>query len=132
MTTTYFLNCVMGNVFGSAKDPALPETYYIGLSSTEPAIDGSGVTEPSGGAYSRVAVSSFSVPVDGAIENTSDVEFPESTEDWGTMTHYVIYDAVSGGNLLMYNALEKNRVVQSENQVRFKPSALAFTLDSTT
>lgn len=130
MTTTYFLNCVMGNVFGTQTEPPLPSAYYIGLSSTEPAADGTGVTEPTGGGYARVQLTSLSVPDAGAIENTASVEFEESTDDWGTMTHYVVYDAPEGGNLLLYNALEKNRVVQSENQVRFKTSALAFTLES--
>lgn len=130
MITTYFLNCVMGNVFGTQSEPSLPTAYYIGLSSTEPTADGAGVTEPSGGGYMRVQLNSLSVPDAGVIENTADVEFAESTEDWGTMTHYVVYDAPEGGNLLLFNALEKNRIIQSENQVRFKTSALVFTLES--
>ena len=36
MNTTYFLNLVSGNVFGSKKSPAIPEKYYLGLSSTAP------------------------------------------------------------------------------------------------
>lgn len=50
MNTTYFLNLVSGNVFGSKKTPALPEKYYLGLSSAAPALDGSGVVEPGEGA----------------------------------------------------------------------------------
>ena len=46
MNTTYFLNCVAGNVFGSKADPAIPQHYYVGLSTTEPSIDGSNVSEP--------------------------------------------------------------------------------------
>lgn len=49
MNTTYFLNLVSGNVFGSKKTPALPEKYYLGLSSAAPALDGSGVVEPGEG-----------------------------------------------------------------------------------
>lgn len=129
MITTYFLNCVMGNVFGTKEEPGLPDTYYVGLSSSEPSVDGSGVTEPAGGGYARVELSSLSVPDAGTITNTASVEFEESTQDWGTMTHYVVYDAPEGGNLLLYNALEKVRLVQSENQVRFKTSALTFSLE---
>ena len=40
MNTTYFLNLVSGNVFGSKKTPALPEKYYLGLSSAAPALTG--------------------------------------------------------------------------------------------
>lgn len=41
MNTTYFLNQVMGNLFKTKETPALPEEYYIGLSSTAPAPKGS-------------------------------------------------------------------------------------------
>lgn len=60
MNTTYFLNLVSGNVFGSKKTPALPEKYYLGLSSAVPALDGSGVVEPGEGAgYARVELTSW-------------------------------------------------------------------------
>ena len=38
MNTTYFLNLVSGNVFGSKKTPAVPEKYYLGLSSAAVAL----------------------------------------------------------------------------------------------
>lgn len=56
MTTTYFLNLTAGNLFKTKTDPAIPASYYIGLSSTEPNISGGNVTEPStsGTGYARV------------------------------------------------------------------------------
>lgn len=42
MNTTYFLNCAAGNIFNTKTSPALPKTYYIGLSTSAPAINGSG------------------------------------------------------------------------------------------
>lgn len=60
MNTNYFLNCVAGNVFGTKTDPAIPTTYYIGLSTTTPNTNGSGVDEPSTVAgYARVQLSDF-------------------------------------------------------------------------
>lgn len=56
-----FSELVSGNVFGSKKTPALPEKYYLGLSSAAPALDGSGVVEPGEGAgYARVELTSLS------------------------------------------------------------------------
>lgn len=130
MVTTYFLNCIMGNVFGSKTDPNLPQTYYIGLSSTEPSKDGTGVTEPTGGNYARVAIASLSVPYSGSITNSAELAFADSTSDWGTMTHYVVYDAATDGNLLIYNSLDKPRIVQAESKVRFNTGAITFTLES--
>ena len=75
MNTTYFLNLVSGNVFGSKKTPALPEKYYLGLSSAAPALDGSGVVEPGGGAgYARVELTSLSAPVNGVVSASRRVE----------------------------------------------------------
>lgn len=129
MTTTYFLNLIMGNVFLSQVDPKIPENYYIGLSTTAPDISGSNVTEPTGGNYSRVLITSaLSAPENGQIKNSSDIDFPESTEDWGTVTHYVLYDSQDGGNLLMYEAFESGKLIQSESQARFKANSLTFTL----
>ena len=34
MNTTYFLNCAAGNIFNTKTSPALPKTYYIGLSTS--------------------------------------------------------------------------------------------------
>lgn len=128
MVTTYFLNCIMGNVFQTETSPALPTSFYMGLSTTTPAVGGTGVTEPSGKGYARVKVSSLTAPTNGVITNTADVEFNESTGDWGTITHFVIYDAATGGNLLLYEALKTSRVVQSETQARFKANTLSITL----
>lgn len=130
MTTTYFLNAIMGNVFHSKSDPAIPAAYYIGLSSTTPSMDGSNVTEPSGNGYQRVQVTNLSEPTSGEIYNTTDIEFPESTGDWGTMRSYVLYDSPTGGNLLMYEDFPNSKVIQAETQARFKAGSLRFTLSN--
>lgn len=55
MNTNYFLNCVADNVFRSDAELAIPSAYYIGLSTTEPNIEGANATEPSPDAgYARV------------------------------------------------------------------------------
>lgn len=128
MTTTYFLNCIMGNVFGTDTSPSIPTQYYIGLSTTVPTVSGGNVTEPTDSAYQRVLLNSLSEPESGVITNTTAVEMPESVNDWGTCTHFVIYDAQTNGNLLMYNALDKPRVVQSGTQVNFRSGGIVLSL----
>lgn len=125
MNTTYFLNLVSGNVFGSKKSPAIPEKYYLGLSSTAPSLDGSGVTEPdSGTGYARVELTSLSAPINGGVTNGGAIDFAESTAEWGTMTHYVIYDALSEGNLLMYGELSASRKVEADTIMTIKLGSL--------
>ena len=128
MTTTYFANCVMGNLFKTKTSPGLPSAFYVGLSKTAPTVSGGNVTEPSDKAYARVKLSSLSAPANGMINNTSPIAFSDSTTDWGTITHFVIYDAPTGGNLLIYNTLDKSRTIQADSQVAFKASGLRLTL----
>jgi len=129
MNTTYFLNQVMGNVFGTKKTPALPAKFYLGLSSTTPAIDGTGVTEPlSSSGYARVELSTLGEPTNGVISNTADISFDESTANWGTMTHFVIYDSQEGGNLLVFDALSTPRSVETATIVTIKQGSMTLSL----
>lgn len=125
MNTTYFLNLVAGNVMNTQTSPSIPSKYYLGLSSTAPSLDGTGVTEPATSAgYSRVALENLSTPTSGVITNTDTIDFTESTADWGVMTHFVIYDAETGGNLLMYGTLSTSRTVESGSIMTIKAGSL--------
>ena len=128
MTTTYFLNVIAGNVFQTKTSPALPTEYYIGVSTTAPNMDGTGVTEPKDSAYARVKVASLTAPENGVVKNAADIPFADATQDWGTCTHFVMYDAKTGGNLLMAGKLDRNRIVQADSQLRFLANGLTLTL----
>lgn len=112
MTTTYFLNVVAGNVYGSGITTPLPAKYYIGLSTTAPNINGTNVTEPAGSGYARMELNNLSTPSGGVVTNTVSIDFPESTASWGTATHFVIYDALVNGNLLQYGPLSTPRSIE--------------------
>ena len=129
MTSTYFLNCIMGNVFQTKLSPGLPSKVYLGLSSSAPDVDGSGATEPLASAgYSRVELNSLDVPTNGVITNMSEISFPESSASWGTVTHFVLYDAPVNGNLLMFNVLSQARSVEQATIVMVKAGSLKLTL----
>lgn len=116
MNTNYYLNCVAGNVFQTKITPALPEKYYLGLSTVEPTASGSNVSEPSAGAgYSRVELTTLSAPTNGVVTNESAITFPKSTASWGTIPYFVIYDTATlgQGNLLMYGSLSTARSVEA-------------------
>ena len=131
MNTTYFLNQVMGNLFKTKETPALPSEYYIGLSSTAPNISGGNVTEPlSNSGYKRVKLENLSEPADGVITNEQAISFDESTATWGTMSHFVIYDALEAGNLLMYDTLSTPRNVEAATIVTIKANSLTLTLSN--
>ncbi len=130
MNTTYFLDQVMGNVFHTKPNPALPAAYYIGLSSTEPA-NGVCTGEPSrsGTGYTRVQLTSLSTPTKGVIKNTQVITFAESLKSWGDMKYYVVYDAAENGNLLFYGALTQSRNVEPNTVISIRVGELKIMLE---
>ena len=132
MNTTYFLNQVMGNVFHTKTSPALPTKYYIGLSSTQPTVDGECTGEPttSGTGYSRVLLDSLTAPSAGVVSNSAAISFNESISNWGTMLYYVVYDAATGGNLLFFGSLSVGRSVEPNTIITIKAGELKITLSN--
>lgn len=128
-------NNIMNLLFGKTEY-TVPDTLYIGLSTTAINEDGTGATEPEGNGYARVAVpnnkDSFSDATAGVITNDIQIVFNESTGDWGTITHVFVADAETEGNILYFDALAKERVVQEAASLTFPVAAVTFTLKNTT
>jgi hypothetical protein len=122
-------NAVLNKCFGNTT-LTQPSTYYVGLSTTPPNIDGTtGYTEPSGGSYARVAVTNsdktnWAVATSGALTNATAVTFPESSGAWGTITHVFLADASTAGNVWWWDALSPSRVVATATTVQFAIGAI--------
>lgn len=128
MNTSYFLNNVMENVFkAKGQWGPLPNTYYIALLNGDPTSSG---VEPSGKGYGRVALSNLAVSGVGTVTNLDAIALPESTGTWGTMTHYAVYDARVGGNLLFYGPLTVSRNVESATIVIISAGELSIKLSN--
>ena len=133
MTSTYFLNCIMGNVFMTKLSPTLPKKVYLGLSSTAPQVDGTGVSEPLASAgYQRVELTNLGEPVNGVVSNDGEIQFDESSASWGIITHFVLFDSPTDGNLLMFNQLSQSRSVETATIVMVKTGSLKLTLANPT
>lgn len=129
MVSTHFLNCIMGNVFKTKTSPALPSKVFLGLSKTTPTVSGTGITEPSSAAgYTRIELTNLSIPNTGVITNNSEVSFPKSSAEWGTITHFVLFDAATGGNFLLSERLSKPRSVEEAVIVILERGKLKLTL----
>jgi len=103
-----------------------PSTVYAALFTTDPTDAGTG-TEVSGGSYARQAIT-FGAPSNGASTNSAAVEFPQATGNWGTITHFGIYDANSSGNLLYHGALTSSKTIQTGDVFKFATSNISVTL----
>lgn len=93
-------------------------TVYMALSTADPTDDASGVAEPSGSGYARVATSAatWDAASGGSIANAAAIEFPTATGSWGTISHIALFDAATEGNMLAHGALD-TPVAVSTNQI---------------
>ena len=124
--SNYLENAVIDAVL-RATSYTSPTTVYVGLFTTDPTDAGSG-TEVSGGSYARTAVT-FSAPSNGVTSNSADVEFPQATASWGSVTHIGIYDAASSGNLLFHTVLDTTKTIESGDIFKIASGNLTVTLD---
>jgi hypothetical protein len=119
-------------------DPAWtpPATLYIGLSSTTPTEAGGNFTEPSGGAYARVATTSAdwsaaSGTAPAVKTTTATKTFPTATATWvsgANLTHFGLFDASSAGNLVVWGALTTAKPVTSGDVASFEAGGLTLKL----
>jgi hypothetical protein len=106
-----------------------PTQWHVGLFTAAPGETGGG-TEVSGSAYARQAATftvSGTAPTKAA--NSGAIEFAAATGSWGTITHVGIFDAATGGNMLVYAALDEEKAIGSSDVFRIPTGDLEVTLD---
>jgi hypothetical protein len=137
--STYFANASLDRQFGNTTY-AVPATLYVGLSTATITADttGSTVTEPAAAQnYARVAVTNtdktnWNNASAGVLTNRTTVTFPESgAVGWGTITYIFIADALTGGNIICYEALSTPRAVGPTTTVIFASSPAAIQISMT-
>lgn len=124
----FWENEILDHLFG--KGSYSPPTIYVVLSTADPTDDASGLAEPSGGSYARVATSgaTWTTASGGALDNASAITFPTATGSWGTISHFALYDGSSGGNMLAHGDLAVEKAIVSGDTLQFAAGALDVTL----
>lgn len=124
--TDYLEDALLKHVFTNTAYTS-PTTVYAALFTVAPSDTGGG-TEVSGGAYARQSMA-FSVSGTGTLAtNSSAVEYPTATADYGTVVAVGIFDAASSGNLLAYANLTTSKTVSSGDVFRFNAGDVDITL----
>lgn len=138
--TDYYENVIVDHLFrATALSESSPASYYVGLL-TAACSDSSAGTEATGGSYARVAVTrgtsawkgthgsttGASSGTSGTISNAAAITFPAPTANWGTISHFAIYDASTAGNQIICQALTTSKTVNNGD------SAPAFAIDALT
>lgn len=120
-----------------------PTDIFVGLL-TASADDASPGTEVSGGSYARVSVpgslaawagtqaagsTAASSGTSGATSNNGVITFPAPSANWGVASHFALFDAASGGNLLFYGGLTTPKTINNGDPApTFPAAALGVTL----
>ena len=105
---------------------------YIGLFTSAPSDSAAGTeVSASGTAYTRIQIGSagqgsFNAAAGGEIDNDAEFRWADALSDWGTITHVGLFDASTGGNLLVYGQLQSSVVIELGDI--FKVPANGFTI----
>jgi len=123
--SNYLENALLNAVLNNTSYTS-PATTYVGLFTSDPTDAGSG-TEVSGNSYARVAAS-FGAASQGNCTNDADITFAQATGNWGTVTHFGLYDASTSGNLLFHGALTSSKAIESGDIFKIVSTNLSITL----
>lgn len=130
--TQAYASAIMDHILGG-PDLTRAATVYAALFTAAPG-GGSAGTEVSGGSYARVAITNnatnWPAATNGLKSNGATITFPTATADWGTVVTVGIFDASSGGNLLMTATLSPSQAVPTGVTVSFAVGELDLTMTS--
>jgi hypothetical protein len=119
------------------KDTQMPTpsaNIYVGLHTSDPGNTPDGSTEVSAADYGRLstAPSDWSVLAgDGptTFENATELLFPAAQNNWGTISHVVLWDSSSGGNAIATYDVSTPKAIDTNDEARFPANDLSFDID---
>lgn len=120
----YLENAFLDHFTGTTST-TMPAAVYLGLSTASMNDDDSG-TELSGSGYARQAIT-FAAAASASISNNAAVEFPSATGSWGTVSHWAIYDAATGGNQLFHGSFATPKAIATGDILKVAASQLTIT-----
>jgi len=125
--SNYLENKVLDHFLGTTSTTA-PSAVYLALFTSDPTDAGSGTeVSTSGTNYSRQAIT-FSSASGGTTSNSAAVEFSQATANYGTVTHFGIYDASTAGNLLFHGALTSSKTIETGDVFKIASGNLTITV----
>ncbi len=125
----YWEDEVLDHLFG--KGDYVPPVIYVGLSKQHPGDDGAELREPAGNGYARVPTTEadWNVAAGGVLDNANAITFPSAVGDWGTLTHFALFDSAAAGHLLAHGALAHAQTIVGGDAVRFAVGNISIRLD---
>lgn len=134
--STYLEDKVLNHVLRSVSYTP-PNSVWLALFTADNGLEDGDISgEVSGGSYARLEVGgtsgrSFTDSSSGSSLNNEQWEFPESTAEWGLITHFALMDAETDGNVLIQKELpaDMQRTILTGDIYYIKSGNLEVTLD---
>lgn len=123
--TDYLELKLLDHITGVASYTA-PSAVYLGLAVGDFTDTGTGQAELSGGGYARTQVT-FGSAASGQITNSAAIEFPEATTSLGTVSHWGLFDAATGGHMLLNGAFDSPKLIEAQDILRISAGSLTLT-----
>jgi hypothetical protein len=125
----YLENELLDHALGTASYTA-PAAVYVALATASFSDANTTANEVSatGTAYARQAAT-FTAASGGSASTSATITFPTATDDWGTITHFGIYDASTAGNLLYHGALTSSKVINNGDTFEIQSGNLTVSHD---
>lgn len=129
----YAENAIIGHMLrGTAM--AVPSKVYVALFTADPTDAGTGpeVTTAAWPAYARqdaaqggTNASGWTAPSNGACANAKAISFPEyNGASPLTITHFALFDAPTGGNMLLSKSLNQSKTIDTNDVFSLKAGAI--------
>jgi hypothetical protein len=121
----YLENKLLDHILATTAYTA-PSAVYLGLSIASMG-ENAGGTELTGNGYARVSVA-FDAASGGTTDNTAVVDFPACTgSNWGAVAYWSIWDASTGGNMLLHGAFTSAKTIEVNDVLRVAAGDLDIT-----
>lgn len=101
--------------------------YFLALFTALPDEAGN-ATEVTGGGYARQGVS-FGPVAEGSMSTDAIIEFPTVIADWGVVTHWGLYTAETGGDLMWNGEVSPNREMVEGDIYRVSVGKLTLSME---
>lgn len=116
---------------------AMPTSVYVAIYDGYPLGIGHELNPTIATGYTRAQIpasslnaATFTSPT-GSITNSAEISFGIAGSDWGIITHWAIFDAPTGGNMLFFAPFEAARDVRQNDPVLFPIGELRCRMNQT-
>lgn len=124
---------LLGREFGAISYTE-PGVWYVGVSTTQIQPDGTGVTEPTDGMYTRAMVTNTGTEWENTLsgkgrQNVNLIEFPRATVDWDEVVSVGLFEDDVTNTPAYFADLQYTKLVQFNDSLVIEPSELQIEIE---